>query len=62
MALDLKSDLVMRAFQSGPTVHLVGNPAVGPCTSAKGARVMPDRDADVRIKESTSKRQSKSGL
>ena len=28
MASDLKSDLVMTAFQSGPTVHLMGNPAV----------------------------------
>ena len=27
-ASDLKSDLVMRRFQSGPTVHLMGNPAV----------------------------------
>ena len=28
MASDLKPDLVMRAFQSGHTVHLMGNPAV----------------------------------
>ena len=28
MASVLKSDLVMTAFQSGPTVHLIGNPAV----------------------------------
>ena len=28
MASDLKSDLVMGAFQSGPTVHLMANPAV----------------------------------
>ena len=28
MASDLKSDLVMTAFQSCPTVHLMGNPAV----------------------------------
>ena len=29
MASDLKSDLVMTAFQSRSTVHLMGNPAVG---------------------------------
>ena len=28
MASDLKSDLVMMVFQSRPTVHLMGNPAV----------------------------------
>ena len=28
MASDLKSNLVMTAFQSRPTVHLMGNPAV----------------------------------
>ena len=28
MASDLKSGLVMTAFQSRPTVHLMGNPAV----------------------------------
>ena len=28
MASDLKSDLVMTAFQRRPTVHLMGNPAV----------------------------------
>ena len=33
MASDLKPDLVMTAFQSRPTVHLMGNPAVGPQSS-----------------------------
>ena len=28
MASDLKSDLVMTAFQRRPTAHLMGNPAV----------------------------------
>ena len=28
MASDLKSDLVMTAFQRHPTVHLMGNPVV----------------------------------
>ena len=30
MASDLKSDLVMTAFQRGPNLKLMGNPAVGP--------------------------------
>ena len=39
MASDLKSDLVMMAFQRRPTVHLMGNPAV----------VLPNSEADLGV-------------
>ena len=60
------SDVYMRLHQKvglyiEKAICHTGGVAVGPSTSAKDARVVPDRDADVRIKESTSKRRVQVG-